>query len=116
MNILFVCTSNRDRSPSLERYFRSIYPTNEYRSAGVNKWFTTKKNTHYITVDDIQWSDLIVCAEDVHHTCLTRDFKDLMVNKRVECLNLGEYEHGDVGQIYLDKAVKKLVESDCFLT
>ena len=108
MNILFVCTSNRDRSPSLERYFKQFYPVHQYRSAGVNRYFTTKKQTHYITPEDLEWADRIVCAETVHHQCLVRDFGPDMVDKRVICLNLGEYEQGDVGQEYLDKAVEKV--------
>lgn len=33
MNILFLCTSNKDRSPALEKHFREKYPMHKYRSA-----------------------------------------------------------------------------------
>ena len=50
MNILFICTSNNDRSPALEKYYREKYPEHKYKRAGINKYFTTKKrNSLFIT-------------------------------------------------------------------
>lgn len=45
MNILFICTSNKDRSPALQEYFSIIYPQHAFKSAGVNKYFTKKHGT-----------------------------------------------------------------------
>lgn len=66
MKILFICTSNRDRSPSLEKYFRAVYPQHKYRSAGINKYFCGEKKTHYLIQEDVDWADLIVFAENIH--------------------------------------------------
>lgn len=74
MKILFVCTSNKDRSPALEKYFTDNYPEHEFKSAGVNKYFTGKHGTHYLTVEDILWADLLVTAERVHLDIIARDF------------------------------------------
>jgi len=83
MNVLFICTSNKDRSPALEKYFKFMYPKHEYRSAGVNKYFCEKKSTHYVTYNDLYvWADLIVCAEKIHIEILERDF-DLDFKMRV---------------------------------
>ena len=70
MNILFICTSNKDRSPALEAYFRDNYPQHEFRSAGINKYFCEKKGTHYITMEDLEWVDsklgFMVFCEQIH--------------------------------------------------
>lgn len=115
-HIIFICTSNFDRSVSLERYFKSVYPNNEYRSAGVNRYFTGLKGTHYLTQEDIDWADLIVYAEDIHYKVVRRDFdmtKKEMSDKDTCILNLGEYTQGQVGEDYLLKAefiLKKTIE------
>lgn len=109
MKILFICTSNQDRSPALEQFFKDNYPQNEYRSAGVNKYFTTKKATHYLTAEDIEWAELIVYAEDIHYRVADRDFKETKVGfKDCITLNLGEYKQGQIGEDYLLKAEDKI--------
>lgn len=109
MNILFVCTSNKDRSPALEQYFKEKYPNNEYKSAGVNRYFTSKKETHYLTIEDIAWAELIVFAEDIHHTIVHRDFKESRIGWRCSItLNLGEYKQGQIEKSYLLSAENKL--------
>jgi predicted protein tyrosine phosphatase len=111
--VIFICTSNKDRSPSLEQYFRSVYPKNEYRSAGINKYFTSQKGTHYLTQEDIDWADLMVYAEDIHYNVVRRDFdmrqKELSDNDTY-ILNLGEYAQGQVGEDYLLRAEFNLEE------
>ena len=105
MKILFICTSNQDRSPALEQFFKDNFPQNEYRSAGINKYFTTIKGNHYLTVEDIKWAELIVYAEDIHYTVTDRDFKETKVGfKDCIVLNLGEYKQGQIGEDYLLKA------------
>ena len=75
MNVLFVCTSNKDRSPALVEYFKATYPTHEYRSAGLNKYLCCKKHlTHYLSADDIEWADIVVFCEKIHVEVYHRDF------------------------------------------
>jgi predicted protein tyrosine phosphatase len=109
MTILFVCTSQKDRSPCLEKHFREKHPQHEYRSAGVNKYHTSRKGTHYLTQEDIEWADLIVYAEDIHRAIVGRDFA-LPDRHEMICaiLNCGEYERGSVGAEYLACAEWKL--------
>jgi len=127
-----ICTSNKDRSPALENYFKETHPNNEYRSAGINKYFCEKKGTHLITIDDIFWSDLIVFAEDVHlkvvcerfdgHTPIPNgnprnsgsiiftqspsdeNLPELEKHAKFIVLNCGEYKQGCIGEDYLTKA------------
>ena len=75
MNVLFVCTSNKDRSPALVEYFKAAYPIHEYRSAGLNKYLCCKKHlTHYLSADDIEWANLVVFGEKIHVDIYRRDF------------------------------------------
>ena len=109
LKVLFICTSNQDRSVSLENYFRDNYPQHDYRSAGVNKYFTSKKGTHYLTAEDIEWAELIVYAEEIHYVVANRDFTATGVWLKDSLnLNLGEYKQGQIGEDYLLKAESKL--------
>lgn len=109
MNILFVCTSNKDRGPALEEYFKDNYPNHYYKSAGVNKYFTAKKGTTYITVDLINWADIVVYAEQIHYDIACRDIPDRGVGfKDCLVLGLGEYKQGQIGEDYLIKADMRL--------
>lgn len=107
LKIIFICTSNKDRSVALEKFFREKYPQNEYRSAGINKYFTTVKGTHYLTEEDVAWVDLMVFAETIHHAITHKRFLDMGLKKSI-ILNCGEYEQGNVGEDYLLKAEEKL--------
>ena len=109
MNILFICTSNKDRSVALEQYFKANYPDNEYRSAGINKYFTSQKGTHYLTNEDIEWANLIICAEDIHKQITIKNFNSSK-NKPIITLNLGEYKQGQIGEDYLIKAEEKILQ------
>ena len=74
LNIIFLCSSNKDRSPALEQYFTENYPHHEYKSAGMNRYFTQKKGTQYLTNELIYWANMVVFAEDIHLSVFCRDF------------------------------------------
>lgn len=99
MNILFVCTSNKDRSPALHKYFLMNYPAHTYKSAGVNRYFTGKHKTTYLTQETVNWADLIVLAEDIHYAIVKRDFTPVTQQqeafwkgKKIIVLNLGDFK------------------------
>lgn len=120
--IIFICTSNKDRSVSLEKYFRAVYPQHEYRSAGINKYFCTTKGTHYLSQEDLDWADWVVFAEDIHFDVTVRNFslsKHRFIGEKIgkshppiisnyTILNCGEYKQGCVGDDYILKAEEKL--------
>lgn len=105
--IIFICTSNADRSVALERYFREKYPQHEYRSAGINEYHTTKKGTHLVNQDDVDWADLIVYAEDVHRDKISK-WVSVPADRNFIVLNSGKYEKGNVSAEYLLKSDRKL--------
>lgn len=104
MNILFICTSNKDRSPALEKYFHENYRDHQYRSAGVNRFFTKNKQTHYLTETDIEWADLIVFAAKIHLQVVNRDFQPLKPSQAFLILDIGDYKPGEITDLYLRKA------------
>lgn len=121
--IIFICTSNKDRSPALEKYFSAVYPQHEYRSAGINKYFCTTKGTHYLMQEDLDWADLVVFAEDIHCEVTKKNFslgKHIKIGEKIGkhhlppiilsyvILNCGEYAQGCVNDDYLTKAEEKL--------
>lgn len=111
--VLFVCTSNKDRSPALEKYFRELYPHNDYSSAGINEYFCKKKGTKYITAYAIAKADILVFAEDVHFIVTAKNFTESFNNngyKQIICLNLGDYEQGNINDKYLLHADLKVGE------
>jgi predicted protein tyrosine phosphatase len=60
MRILFVCTANRERSPTAEMVFRDV-PGWEVKSAGTNPDATER-----VTQGLIDWADRIVVMESRH--------------------------------------------------
>ncbi len=126
LKICFICTSQKDRSPALEKYFHSEFPQHEYRSAGINKFHCTNKGTHYIEQADIEWADLLVFCELIHKDVVIRNFIDYdnmtfqpetmiyRFTKRGEqlidgfILGLGQYEKGNITNDYLSRAKEKL--------
>ncbi len=109
MKILFVCAANRDRSPALEKHFKEYLPQHEYKSAGVSQWRTSKFRTHYLTSEDINWSDLIVYAENVHIDIAIKKFGISIISSRLNIpLNLGEYRKDELNSDYILKAVNKV--------
>ena len=126
MNILFICTSNKDRSPALQEYFSFVHNQHQYKSAGINKYFCEKNNTHYLTQEDIDWADVLVFAEDIHYTIFVRDFAKDKISlpegrylcridgKHFDILRCGEYEEGAVNEDYLTKSeivIKEIISA-----
>ena len=116
MNVLYICTSAQDRSVALVEYFSIAYPQHNYRCAGINKYFTKKKGTHYLTQEDWTWANLIVFCEEIHKTVAcsmgligaTSSFKDGKYDRCQTVLACGEYAQGCIGDDYLQKADLKL--------
>lgn len=111
MKILFLCTSNKDRSPALEKYFRATHPENEYKSAGINKYFTSQNKTHLVCEEDIVWADVVVAAELIHASKIILQFQKLLSEKKyaVIILDLGEFSE-DSRENYLLAADEKITK------
>lgn len=98
MNFLFVCSSNKDRSPALEKYIELTHKQHSHQSAGVNQFFCEKHNTKFVTKANIEWADVIVCMEFIHYKRikelfnLDEEMPDWPKKKVFIVLNNGEYK------------------------
>jgi predicted protein tyrosine phosphatase len=99
MNVLFVCSQNRLRSPTAEAVFAS-YPGIECRSAGTNHDADVP-----LTAELVEWSDLIFVMEKTHLAKLRARFQQQIGNRRVVCLGIRDrFEFMDPELVALLKA------------
>jgi predicted protein tyrosine phosphatase len=88
MNILFVCSRNRRRSPTAEAIFSGI-DGYEALSAG-----TSPDAETIISADLVEWADLIFAMEGVHRRRLNRRFGSSLRAKRIVVLDIpDEYNY-----------------------
>lgn len=99
MNILFVCSENRLRSPTAEAVF-SEYPNVTAISAGTNHDAETT-----VSGDLIEWADAILVMEKSHKTKISNKFKDLLQGKKLAVLAIPDnYE-------YMDKELIRILKN-----
>ncbi|HRG49334.1 MAG TPA: phosphotyrosine protein phosphatase [Leptospiraceae bacterium] len=67
-NILFVCSGNRDRSPTAEKIWQKEESLS-VRSAG-----TSKDAVREVTIEDVQWADIIIVMEKKHEERIITKF------------------------------------------
>jgi predicted protein tyrosine phosphatase len=87
MNVLFICTANRDRSRTAEIYFQNKYPEHRFRSAGINKYLCERHGGVHVKQYMLNIADRIVCAEIVHKEWIVQHF-DKSYSSKIEVLNL----------------------------
>lgn len=100
MNVLFVCSQNRLRSPTAEQVFAD-WPGVETASAGLNR-----DAENPVTPELVAWAQLIFVMERAHRSKLSGKFRKYLGGKRVVCLEIpDEYDYMDPGLIRILKAV-----------
>ncbi len=82
MNLLFVCTQNRLRSPTAEQVFAD-WPGVETASAGLGNEAAVP-----VSPELLQWADIVFVMEPVHRTRLAQRFKAHLRRARVVCLGI----------------------------
>ena len=86
--LLFVCSQNRLRSPTAEHLFADRTGL-EVASAGLNKGADEP-----LSVELIEWADIIFVMEKTHRGKLSNKFKAHLKNKRLICLDIpDDYEY-----------------------
>jgi predicted protein tyrosine phosphatase len=81
VNLLFICSKNRLRSPTAEQVFAD-WPAMQTASAGVNL-----DADNPVSPELLEWADLILVMEPVHRRKLASKFRKHLSQKRV--VNLG---------------------------
>ncbi len=66
MNILFLCTANKQRSKTAEELFSVANKGNQYKSAGLSLKYVTKAGTTLCTPELLDWSNKIFVFEEAH--------------------------------------------------
>ena len=90
MNLLFVCSKNKWRSPTGENVFRSFDGV-PARSVG-----TSRQARRHVSVVDIRWADIIFAMEEKHLSRMRGDFRGELKHKNVHVLDiLDEYQFMD---------------------
>lgn len=101
--LLFLCSQNKLRSPTAEAIF-SGHPGVETDSAGLNNDAEVP-----LSVEQIEWADLILVMEKAHRTRLNRKFKSALAGKRIAVLNIpDDYD-------FMDPALIDLLKTRCAL-
>lgn len=99
MNVLFVCSANRLRSPTAEQVF-STWPGIETDSAGVSAGATVP-----LSSEQIEWADVIFVMEKAHRNKMSRRFRSALNRKRVVCLDIpDDYE-------FMDPSLVRILET-----
>lgn len=80
LKVLFVCDANRLRSPTAQAIF-SERPHLEVKSAGL-----AKQATVLLTIELLEWADLIFVMEKRQRNIIQSRFKEVYRRKRIICL------------------------------
>lgn len=82
MNVLFLCSQNRLRSPTAEQLFAD-HPGIACSSAGLNH-----DAVNPLTPELVEWADLIFVMEQAHRHRLSTRFGAQLRGQRVVCLDI----------------------------
>jgi len=105
MNLLFVCSENRLRSPTAEAIF-SNYDGIDAIGAGTNADADTP-----VSGDLIEWADIVFAMEKSHRNKIAKKFSALRKNKRLVCLGIPDdyaYMQPELVEI-LETRVKRII-------
>ena len=87
MNLLFLCSFNKWRSPTAEQLWRNS-PEHNVRSAGLSS-----KARRTVTAKDICWADIIFVMEQKHKNRLCAYFDQFVRFKNVYVLDIPDEYH-----------------------
>ena len=99
MNVLFVCSQNRLRSPTAEQTFAS-HPGIDVASAGTNS-----DADNPLTPELVRWANLIFVMEKAHRNKVQKRYKAELKNARLICLDIPD-EFG-----FMDEALVRLLKA-----
>jgi predicted protein tyrosine phosphatase len=99
--ILFLCSQNKLRSPTAEAVF-AHHPSIEVDSAGLNHDAVVP-----LSMEQVEWADLILVMENAQKSRLNRRFKAALAGKRVAVLGIPD----DYG--FMEPALVELLKARC---
>tara|TARA_B100001059_G_C17707767_1_gene513744 strand:- start:449 stop:772 length:324 start_codon:yes stop_codon:yes gene_type:complete len=81
MNILFLCTSNIQRSKTAEELFRAANNNHQYKSAGLSEKYVSKADSTLYTGEMLQWADQVYVFEEQHIERIQKHTGDVYLPK-----------------------------------
>jgi len=87
MNILFVCSANKQRSKTADDYFSQKHSDVEFMSAGTNHKICNKEGTSPLEEWMMEWADKVYVMEHKHKKIITKNVGDKF-NKKITVLNI----------------------------
>lgn len=72
MNILFVCSANKQRSKTAEDYFSEKYSDHAFYSVGTNAKICRKEGTNLVSEIDLDWANIIYVMEEKHRKIINQ--------------------------------------------
>ncbi|MCI5124123.1 MAG: phosphotyrosine protein phosphatase [Candidatus Electrothrix sp. AR5] len=84
MNILFICSKNKLRSPTGEEVF-SEYDRIDAIGCGTNADAATP-----LSGDLIEWADIIFAMEKMHQRKINQKFRKMLKGKKIVCLDIAD--------------------------
>ena len=93
MNILFLCTANKQRSRTAEELFSALDKANTYQSAGLSAKYVAKANTRLCTEEMLIWADKIYVFEDEHIERIKKYTGDAFLPKIINLQIKDEYQY-----------------------
>lgn len=99
MNVLFICSQNRLRSPTAEQVFADWLGV-ETASAGLNLGADNP-----VSPELLAWAQLIFVMEKAHRNKLTKQYRAHLKSQRIVCLDIpDDYDYMDPVLVQLLKA------------
>ena len=101
VNLLFVCTKNKWRSPTAEKIY-SDHPLLNVRSAGISR-----SARRLINATDVDWADIIFVMENKHKRYIHEQFCTHIGKRKIIVLDIpDDYQYMDQALIsWLQDAV-----------
>jgi predicted protein tyrosine phosphatase len=82
MNLLFVCSESRLRSPTAEAVF------SEYEGISAIGCGTNADAETPVSGDLVEWADIILVMEKAHRNKVSKKYKSLLKGKKIACLDI----------------------------
>lgn len=95
MHIVFLCTSNVNRSRTAEDIFRAKFPEYEFCSAGLSEKYCTRNDTTLCTIEMLSWADKVFVNEQLHIERITEYAGPAYLEKVVNLDIPDEYTYFD---------------------
>lgn len=104
MNILFICSANKDRSKTAEDYFSENFPNFQFDSAGTNLKTCNKLGTKHIEEMQLVWADEVYVMETKHFSIIKSLYGNSF-NRKIRVLMIKDYY-----KYYAPELIKILVD------